>query len=151
MSEYVICRYGCVGKIIGDRGGLDSDEARKFFSRIGVKLSHTPTYNPEVNGKIERGHGAIVTMIVKSCTGKIRDWPRMLPYALWVDRTTHTSVTGYMSVELILGQKPIMPIVESIMSWTSIPWREEVSREELLALRIRQLERRPEDVELAAQ
>ena len=72
-------------------------------------------------------------------------------YALWADRTTHSSVTGYMPAELILGQKPIMPIEESIMSWTSIPWREEVSREELLALRIRQLERQPEDVELAAQ
>ena len=75
----------------------------------------------------------------------------MLPYALWADQTTHSSVTGYMPAELILGQKPIMPIEESIMSWTSIPWREEVSREELLALRIQQLERRPEDVELAAQ
>ena len=70
----------------------------------------------------------------------------MLPYAPWADRTTHSSVTRYMSAELILGQKPIMPIEESIMSWTSIPWREE-----LLALRIRQLERRHEDVELAAQ
>ena len=67
----------------------------------------------------------------------------MLPYALWADQTTHSSVTGYMPAELILGQKPIMPIEESIMSWTSIPWREEASREELLALRIRQLERRP--------
>ena len=56
-----------------------------------------------------------------------------------------------MPAELILGQNPIMPIEESIISWTSIPWREEVSREELLALRIQQLERRPKDVELAAQ
>ena len=71
----------------------------------------------------------IVKAIVKSCKGKIRDWPRMLPYALWADRTTHSSVTGYMLAELILGQKPIMPIEESIMSWTSIPWREEVSIE----------------------
>jgi hypothetical protein len=56
-----------------------------------------------------------------------------------------------MPTELILGQKPIMQIQESIMSWTSIPWREEVSIEELFALRIQQLKRRPEDVELAAQ
>ena len=151
LLEDVICRYGCVGKIIADRGELDSDEAKEFFSRIGVKLSLTTAYNPEANGKVERGHSPIVKAIVKSCKGKIRDWPRMLPYALWADRTTHSSVTGYMPAELILGQKPIMPVEESIMSWTSIPWREELSREALLALRIQQLERRPEDIELAAQ
>ena len=88
---------------------------------------------------------------MKSCKGKIRDWPRMLPYALWADRTTHSSVTGYMQAELILGQKLIMPIEEPIMPWTSIPWGEELSREELLALRIQLLERRPKDVELAVQ
>ena len=56
-----------------------------------------------------------------------------------------------MPAELILGQKPIMPTEESIMSWKSNPWREEVSKEELLALRIQQLERRPEDVQLTTQ
>ena len=34
-----------------------------------------------------------------------------------------------------------------IASWTTIDWANEMSREELLAARIRQLERRPEDVE----
>ena len=33
------------------------------------------------------------------------------------------------------------------MTCASIPWREVLSREELLALRIQQLERQPEDVE----
>ena len=32
LLEDVICHYGCVGKIIADRGELDSDEAREFFS-----------------------------------------------------------------------------------------------------------------------
>ena len=53
-----------------------------------------------------------------------------------------------MPTELILGQKPIMPIEQSVASWTSLPWQEEMSREDLLATRIQQLERRPEDVEL---
>ena len=54
LLEDVICGYGCVGTIIADKGELDSDEAKEFFSRIGVKLSLTITYNPEANGKIER-------------------------------------------------------------------------------------------------
>ena len=54
-----------------------------------------------------------------------------------------------MSAELMLGKKPIMPIEQIVASWTSLPWQEEMSREDLLATRIQQLERRPEDVELA--
>ena len=56
LLEDVICRYGCVGKITADRGELDAEEAREFFSRIGIKLALTCAYNPEGNGKSERGH-----------------------------------------------------------------------------------------------
>ena len=73
----------------------------------------------------------------------------MLPYTLWADRTTHSSVTGYMPVELIYGQKPIMSVERTIASWTAIDWSNEMSREELLIARIRQLERRPDHVEQA--
>jgi hypothetical protein len=149
LLEDIICRYGCVGKIIADRGELDANEAKEFFSRMGVKLSLTTAYNPEANGKVERGHGPIVKALVKACQGKTGEWPRLLPFALWADRTTHSSVTGYMPAELIFGQKPIMPIEESIVSWLALPWQEDINREELLALRIRQLERREDDIEAA--
>ena len=59
-------------------------------------------------------------------------------------------MTGYMPVELMYGQKPIMPVEKTIASWTAIDWSIEMSREELLAARIRQLERRPDDVERVA-
>ena len=53
LSEDVICRYGCVGKIVADRGELDAEDAEELFDRLGVKLSLTTAYNPEANGKIE--------------------------------------------------------------------------------------------------
>ena len=54
-----------------------------------------------------------------------------------------------MSAEVMLGQKTIMRIEQSVASWTCLPWQEEMSREDLLATRIQQLQWRPEDVELA--
>ena len=54
-----------------------------------------------------------------------------------------------MPVELMYGQKQVMPIEKTITSSVVIPWENEMSREELLAARIRQLERRPEDLEHA--
>ena len=118
-------------------------DVAQLFDRLGVKLSLTTAYNPEANGKIERGHHPIVKAIVRLCESRVGNWTRLLPYALWADRTTHSSVTGYMLAELKYGQEPIRN------SWTAIDWSNEMSREELLAARIRQLKRRPEDVEQA--
>ena len=54
-----------------------------------------------------------------------------------------------MPAKLIFGQKPIMPIEQSIVSWLALPWQDEICREELLALQIRQLEQREDDIEAA--
>lgn len=51
--------------------------------------------------------------------------------------------------ELMYGQKPVMPIEEVVPTWSVLPWEDGLCREDLLALRIRQLERRPEDIEVA--
>jgi hypothetical protein len=56
-----------------------------------------------------------------------------------------------MPAELMYGQKTVMPTERMIASWAALEWRNEMSREELLAARIRQLERRPEDVERATE
>ena len=143
LIEEVVCWYGCVGKIITDRGELDAQEAGELFDRLGVKLSLTTAFNPEANGKVERRHRPIVKALVQACGGQVGNWPQLLPYALWADRTTHSSVTGYMLTELMFGHKPIMPMERTICSWATVDWRDEMSREELLVARIRQLERRP--------
>ena len=79
--------------------------------------------------------------LVKACQGRIGEWPKMVPYALWTDHTTHSIVTGYMPFEFMYGQKPIMPIEEAILTWTILPWKKDMSKDDLLVLRICQLER----------
>ena len=70
LIEDVICRYRCVGKIVADRGELDSELAEELFDRLGVRLSLTTAYNPEANGKVERRHGPIVKALVRACGGQ---------------------------------------------------------------------------------
>jgi transposase InsO family protein len=60
-----LSKRSCAGtnasvKIVADRGELDAQEAEELFDRLGVKLSLTTAYNPEANGKVERGHEPIV-------------------------------------------------------------------------------------------
>ncbi|KAL3688565.1 hypothetical protein R1sor_014874 [Riccia sorocarpa] len=128
------------------REDLDSEAARAFFRRYGVKLKLTSAYNPEGIGKSERRHPPIVHALVKACNGRHREWPMLLPFALWADRTTHSSTTGYMPAELMLGKKPIMPAEEDVPTWATIPWEDGLDRESLLAFRVKQLEGRYEDL-----
>jgi hypothetical protein len=51
----------------------------------------------------------------------------------------------------MIGQIPVMPVESSIMTWSILPWKEGMSREELLEVWIRQLERRLKDVKEAVQ
>lgn len=149
ILEDIFSRYGSIGQMRADRGELDVAEARNFFQRYGVQLRLTTAYNPEANGKSERGHPPIIHALVKACKGKASLWPRLLPFALWADRTTHSTVTGYMPIELMHGHKPIMPGEESIPTWVFLSWEDNISRERLLELRIQQLGRLPEDMEVA--
>jgi hypothetical protein len=145
ILEDIFSRYGSIGRMRADRGELDATEARDFFQRYGVRLKLTTAYNPEANGKSERGHPPIINALVKACKGKPKQWPRLLPFALWADRTTHSTVTGYMPIELMLGQKPLMPTEDLIPTWMLLDWNDGITRERLLELRIQQLERLPED------
>ena len=56
LIEDVICRYGCVGKIVADRGELDAEEVEELFDRLGVKLSLTTAYKPTARAEA-RGRG----------------------------------------------------------------------------------------------
>ena len=80
---------------------MDAQESEELFGRLGVNLSLTTTYNPEANGKVERGHRPIGKALVRACGGQVGNWPRLLPYALLADRTTHSLVTGFMPMELM--------------------------------------------------
>ncbi|KAH7428351.1 hypothetical protein KP509_10G088200 [Ceratopteris richardii] len=69
----------------------------------------------------------------------VEDRGEFLPFALWADRMTYTRSTGFMPAELMYCQKPIFPIQSQIISWTTLPWNNEMTREDLISVRIMQL------------
>jgi hypothetical protein len=54
-----------------------------------------------------------------------------------------------MPIQLMLGQKPIMPGKDLVPTWVFLEWEDGITTERLLALRIQQLERLPEDQKIA--
>jgi len=151
VMEDIVARYGCFNRMRADRGELHAIEAVAFFKKFRIKLKLTIAYNPEGNGKSERGHQSIVKALVKAYEGRISLWPNFLPLALMAHRVTCSSVTGYTPAELITGQLPLMPIEESIISWRTIDWKDQISTEELLLHRMRHFDQTPTKIEEAIQ
>ena len=79
---------------------------------------------------------------------KVGDWPQLLSDAFRADRVTHSFVMGFMLAQLMYDQRHLIPIRESITLWVTMPWDSGTSRGDLLAIRIRQLERYLEDIKL---
>ena len=104
LLDEIMARYGCPVRVRADRGELAAQEATEFFRRQGIQLSLTTAYNPEANGKIERGHQPIIAALAKAAKGQVQVWPALLPYALWADRTTTHRTTGYAPADLMFGQ-----------------------------------------------
>jgi hypothetical protein len=149
VLEDIISRHGYFYQMRADRGELNSEEAIEFFKQLHIRLKLTTAYNPEANGKSERGHPPIVNALVKACQGNPFRWPDLLPLALMSDRMTCSSVTGFPPVELASGHLPLMPIEEDVCSWRTIEWKDQVSTEDLIARRIEHFSLKLSKVELA--
>ena len=149
ILEDIISRHGCFYRMRADRKELDADEATAFFEKFNIKLNLTTAYNPEANGKSERGHPPIVNALVKACKGKTHWWPDLLPLALMADRLTCSSVTGLPPAELVSGHLPIMPVEEDVTSWRTIEWSDQISTEELIERRIEHFNLTPEKIKIA--
>ncbi|KAG5458929.1 MAG: ribonuclease H-like domain-containing protein [Olpidium bornovanus] len=149
ILEDIMARYGCADILRGDGGELNETGIKDFLRRYGIKLHLTTPYNPGANGKVERGHRSLLGILRKSCNSHLRDWARKLPLALWADRTTVSRSTGYMPAELLTGTRPSFPVDMDMLRWAGLPWEDGCTTDELIALRLRQLERREVDLERA--
>lgn len=116
MLEDVICCYRCVENITKNHRELNTQKAHEFFERCRIKLSLIIAYNLKENVKNKHSHPPIVKALIKTCNRKVRKWPRLLPFALWIDRIIHNLILGYISIELMTNLKPIMPIEKKVLT-----------------------------------
>ncbi|KZP17248.1 hypothetical protein FIBSPDRAFT_747428 [Athelia psychrophila] len=118
--------------------------------RLGIPHVRISAYNSRANGVVERGHFTIRESIVKACQHHMRYWHRKVPLAFFADRISVSRVTGYSAYYLLHGEHPILPLDLCDMSFLVHGFTSGMSSADLLALRIRQLERHDEDISNAA-
>ena len=147
----IILRYGMVQEVVTDNGPSFSGQFAELLRRYGIPQIKISPYNSQANGVVERGHYNIREAIVKLCKGDLSQWPLMVPAAVYADRITVRRATGFSPYYLLHGVHPLMPGDLTDATFLATDYHPDMTTEELLEARIRQLLRLPEDVEMAQQ
>ena len=148
--EEIICRYGAIGEVVTDNGPEVKGAFDELMRRYGIPQIRISAYNSKANGVVERGHFIIREGIVKSCNGNVNEWPNKVHHAFFADKCITRRSTGFSPFYLLHGVHPVLPFDLTEATFMVQGFYSGMSTEELLALRIQQLEKRTEDIEQAA-
>ena len=147
----IILRYGTVMEVITDNGPTFQKEFKKLLQNYGIKHITISPYNSQANGVVERGHFNIREALVKLSKDNVSDWPSMVPAACYADRITIRRATGFSPFYLLHGVHPFLPCDLADATFMVTEFHPGMTDAELLAARIRQILRMPEDLEKARQ
>jgi hypothetical protein len=149
--EEIYCRYGIVMQVTTDNGSEVKEAFEILMKTLGVPHVKISPYNSRGNGVVERGHFILRESIIKACEGKINIWPLKVAPAVFADRVTVRRATGQSPFFTLHGFEPILPFDLTECTFMIEGWKTSMSASDLLALRIRQIEKRPEDMQAAAE
>lgn len=149
--EEIICRYGGIGSVVTDNGSETKGAFDEMMRRYQIPHIPISAYNSKANGVVERSHFITREALVKSCEGNINKWPEKVTHVFFADRVTTRRATGFSPYFLLYGVDPVLPFDLTEATYLVPGFRHGLTTIELLALRVRQLEKKEEDVDRAAE
>ncbi|EGO21542.1 hypothetical protein SERLADRAFT_336556, partial [Serpula lacrymans var. lacrymans S7.9] len=122
----------------------------ELVERYQIPHIRISPYNSKANGVVERGHFVIREALVKSCEGNVDLWPTKVHHAFFADKVTTRCSTGFSPFYLLHRVDPVLPFDLTEATFLVHGFHTAMSTEDLIALRIRQLEKRQDDLQQAA-
>ena len=149
--EEILCRYGAVYEVITDNGPEVKKAFEKLAKRYHIPQTRISPYNSRANGVVERGHFTIRESLLKACNEHPEHWPDYVSHAFFADKVTTRKQTGHSPYYLLYGIDPLLPFDLTEASFLSNDFHSNMSTEELLTVRIKQLMKKPQDLHQAAE
>jgi len=151
IFEQILCRWGAVGEIVTDNGSQYVNALDWLSDTYGITHIRISPYNSQANGLVERKHYDVRESIVKAVEGDINKWPSVVPAVFWAERVTIKRSTGFSPYYMAHGVEPVMPFDIAEATYLVEPMQPEMTTEELIAIRARQLLKRQEDLDAMAE
>lgn len=107
--DYIVCRHGCPGKLLSDRGpAFMSDLLREVLEYLGVEKLNTSGFHPQGNGEVERMNRTLIKMLQRSADATV-DWDRHLPFTVFAYNSTPAKSHGFPPTFLLFGREVRRP------------------------------------------
>ncbi|GBG60403.1 hypothetical protein CBR_g5580 [Chara braunii] len=150
IEEYYL-RYPFVFRFVMDRGSeFICAEIKTLLKRYGVIVEYTTAAHPQANAPVEKGHNTITNILAKWTDGRPNQWLSFLRVAFLVDNITVRRSTGYAPATLWYGRHATFPIESFLKTWRRQDLETDLTFEELLDLRARQIGAIEDKIEGAA-
>jgi hypothetical protein len=146
LFENVVCRWGVMPEIVVDNGGPFVKAVKALEKKYKLPYIRISGYNSRANGVVERKHFDVRETIMKIANNQEMLWPECVAAAFWAERTTVKKTTGMSPFYMVHGVEPVLPfdIAEATYMYQEVDdW---VTTDELIAMRARQLLKRPADL-----
>jgi transposase InsO family protein len=149
--EYLYCRYGAPLEVVTDNGPEVKEAFDRLLKRLDIPQIRITPYNHHTNGVVECGHFIIQEALVKTCKDKLSEWPQRLPEIMFANRIITSRVTGFSPYRLLHATDPLLPLDLAEATFLVEDFHTNMSPEDLLVLRARQIAKHPTDVARAAE
>lgn len=146
IFQEILCRWGALDEIVTDNGTPWVAAVDSLGDRYGIHHIRISGYNSRANGIVESKHFDVREAIMKTCRGEETKWRQALPQVLWAERVTIRKATGYSPYYMAHGVHPLLPFDIQEATYLAPTQDFGISTEELVALRARQLAKRPDDI-----
>lgn len=147
IFEDILCRHGAVERIVTDNGTPYIAALDILRQRYGINHIRISPYNSQANGIIERRHRGVRESLVKAADGEESKWSKVAASVFWAERITVHPSTGYSPFFIAHGVEPTLPLDVSQATYLCPPISAELTTDDLLAFRARQLQKRPADLQ----
>ena len=123
----------------------------RFMTRYDIPQVQILTYNSKANDVIKQSHVIIKEFIVKACEESVNEWSWHVHSTIFANKVTTSRFTKYSPYFLLYDVEPVLPLNLFKSTFLVQGFTDQMSDSDLLTLRIRQLEKREDDLEKTAQ
>ena len=147
LFEDIVCRWGCIRRIITDNASVYKAAVAWLEKKYGITGIRISSYNSKANGRVERPHWDVRQMLWKATGGNPIKWFWFFFLVLWADRITIRKYFGCSPFFMTTGAHPILPLDIQEATWlVELPGRI-LSTAELIGFRAKALAKHRQHVE----
>ena len=150
LWKNIICRFKCFESIVINKDFENKTVTEELLNRYRIRIKLTSIYHASINEMIERKHWSLINVLSKLIEDKIERWFQHFYAMLWTDRIIVRDFINVIFFRFLYKHDIVLLIEIKYSTWHIMNWNKIRSIEDLLAMRVKQFQRKDKDFKKVA-